>query len=57
MTDESLLIILDDILTKNECQMLITKCNELLMNDDNGDSKFDPKLTRKMFYSTRYYDE
>ena len=62
MTKNSLLLILDDILTKNECQMLITKCHDLLVNNknDGGDSvdiNFDPNLTRKMFYSTRYYDD
>ena len=57
MNNKSLLLILDDVLTKNECQMLMMKCHDLLTNDENYDSNFDPKLTKKMFYSTRYYDD
>lgn len=58
-TQDSLLLVLDNLLSKNECKMLIEKCNQLLMEEsiNNGSIKFDQHLTKKMFYSTRYYDD
>lgn len=56
------LLILDDILSKNECKMLIQKCQHLLQQEciQQGGIKIEPQfpeLTKKMFYSTRYYDD
>ena len=51
---EPFLRIIDNLLTMRECNLLIQKCNKLLLDKD---SSFDPNLDRKMFYSIHFFDD
>ena len=54
-SQDPFLCIINNLLTTTECRKLISKCNSLL--SEKVDKSIDPNFSKKMFYSTHFYDD